>query len=370
MGILSALGSIGKAALGIGTSIAGGAASNAISSAQAWKYQQKQNEWNAQQQQKQNEFAEQQATTAYNRQVDFWNLQNAYNDPSKQIDRLRNAGINPSLAYSNGGLNNIGASTPSVSQGSTSAPVTGSFNSPINTGAGSQAMNGINNIVALDQNKADLDVKKSEVAKNKAQEAAAIADAAKANADAKGQELENNINADKEIADARKKGFKGRYDSEAKAGLISDQQLQGLISDNTIKAYDTNFAKDTYDYRKSLMQSQAKSAQVEAANRQRMIDIQYKQMVADIKLKQRQGLLSVAQATAAYANAELFRQSAYYVGQQGENQMFQNYFNYPTSLEGVARIKGKDGKYHYNAKGAGKAVGSAVGFLKPFAALF
>lgn len=360
MGLLS---SIGKGILGIGA----GVANNAITSAQAWKYQQKQNEWNAQQQEKQNQFAEQQAATAYNRQVEFWNLQNSYNDPSKQIDRLRSAGINPSLTYANGGLNNIGASTPSVSQGSTASPVTGSFNSPINTGAGSQALS---NIVALDQNKADLNVKKSEVDKNKAQEAAANATAAKANADAQAQNLENAINADKEIANARKKGFKGRYDSEAKAGLISDQQLQGLISDNTIKAYDTNLAKDTYDYKKQLMQSQAKSAQVEARNRQRMIDIQYKQMVADIRLKQKQGLLTAAQATAAYAQAEVFRQSAYYVGQQGDSMMFQNSFDFPTSLEGVARVKGKDGKYHYNARGAGKAVGSAVSFIKPFAALF
>lgn len=41
--------------------------------------------------------------------IEFWNMQNAYNDPTQQMARLRNAGLNPHLIYgSGGGANNAG----------------------------------------------------------------------------------------------------------------------------------------------------------------------------------------------------------------------------------------------------------------------
>lgn len=43
------------------------------------------------------------ATQAYNRQVQFWNMQNEYNKPSAQVQRLNDAGLNPALAYGQGG---------------------------------------------------------------------------------------------------------------------------------------------------------------------------------------------------------------------------------------------------------------------------
>ena len=42
------------------------------------------------------------ATTTYNRQIEMWNMNNAYNDPSAQMERLRQAGLNPNLVYGNG----------------------------------------------------------------------------------------------------------------------------------------------------------------------------------------------------------------------------------------------------------------------------
>lgn len=41
--------------------------------------------------------------------LDMWNRQNAYNDPSAQMSRLRAAGINPALAYAQGGMMNEAA---------------------------------------------------------------------------------------------------------------------------------------------------------------------------------------------------------------------------------------------------------------------
>lgn len=43
------------------------------------------------------------ATQAYDRQVQFWNMQNDYNKPSAQVQRLEDAGLNKALAYGQGG---------------------------------------------------------------------------------------------------------------------------------------------------------------------------------------------------------------------------------------------------------------------------
>ena len=44
----------------------------------------------------------QDATTAYQRSIDMWNMNNAYNDPSAQMERLKQAGLNPNLVYGGG----------------------------------------------------------------------------------------------------------------------------------------------------------------------------------------------------------------------------------------------------------------------------
>lgn len=45
--------------------------------------------------------------------IDMWNMQNAYNDPSQQVARLRNAGLNPSLAIGNN-ASGVATSAPGV----------------------------------------------------------------------------------------------------------------------------------------------------------------------------------------------------------------------------------------------------------------
>lgn len=44
----------------------------------------------------------QDATTAYQRSIDMWNMNNAYNDPSAQMERLKQAGLNPNMVYGGG----------------------------------------------------------------------------------------------------------------------------------------------------------------------------------------------------------------------------------------------------------------------------
>lgn len=344
----SIVGGLGSAILGT----ASGAVNNAVSNAQNLKLQKMQNQFNAQQQEKQNQFAEQQATTAYNRQVQFWNLQNAYNDPSQQIERMRNAGINPTMAYSQGGLTNVGAATPAVAQGSTNAPVTGSFNGSASPASMSEATNSIVNGINATK---DLEVKDSQIAANKAAADAASAKAREDNANARGKELENIINADPDVAAERKRGFKGKYYSDYNSRYISDQTLHNLVLTGEGQVYSNQFAADTFDSRKDLAfydsqlrKLQSSNQAVENRNQQRMIDVNYKSIIADIKLKQKQGLLSDAQAIAAYAQASQLRQLAYYYGQMGDTQMLENEFNYGSH---PISFTDKHGKKHYNIKG-------------------
>lgn len=42
------------------------------------------------------------ATKAYNRELAFWRMQNDYNLPENQMERLVDAGLNPNLIYGNG----------------------------------------------------------------------------------------------------------------------------------------------------------------------------------------------------------------------------------------------------------------------------
>lgn len=68
------------------------------------KIAQMNNEWSERMMQKQMDY-----------NTDMWNKQNEYNDPSKQVERLTKAGINPALALSNISTGSAqGASSPSL----------------------------------------------------------------------------------------------------------------------------------------------------------------------------------------------------------------------------------------------------------------
>lgn len=65
----------------------------------------------------QTELANQQqiqaSETAWNRDLEMWNRQNAYNAPAEQMKRLHSAGLNPNLVYGSGSVaGNTGSSLP------------------------------------------------------------------------------------------------------------------------------------------------------------------------------------------------------------------------------------------------------------------
>lgn len=58
--------------------------------------------FNSIQAKKQREYNSEQSELAYQRDVDFWNMQNAYNSPKEQMARFQEAGLNPHLIYGQG----------------------------------------------------------------------------------------------------------------------------------------------------------------------------------------------------------------------------------------------------------------------------
>lgn len=89
---------------------------------------------------------------AWSRNVEMWNLQNAYNTPSAQMSRLRQAGLNPNLVYGSGVTGNNAGSTPQYQpakiQRATMEPYRG-----WNLGLS----DGVSTYMALRQNKAQID---------------------------------------------------------------------------------------------------------------------------------------------------------------------------------------------------------------------
>lgn len=52
-----------------------------------------------------------------------WQMENAYNSPSAQIQRMRAAGLNPDMMYGGGVSGNLSASSPSMTSGAPSSPM-------------------------------------------------------------------------------------------------------------------------------------------------------------------------------------------------------------------------------------------------------
>jgi len=82
---------IGLAAAGTAASVGGGL----FSASKNRKHQTREN-------QAQRDWANDMFNRQNQRDMDFWKMQNAYNDPSAQMQRLKEAGLNPNLVYGNG----------------------------------------------------------------------------------------------------------------------------------------------------------------------------------------------------------------------------------------------------------------------------
>lgn len=55
--------------------------------------------------------------------IQQWNRENAYNSPSAQMERMKQAGLNPDMMYGGGVSGNLAASSPQMTSGAPSSPM-------------------------------------------------------------------------------------------------------------------------------------------------------------------------------------------------------------------------------------------------------
>lgn len=168
-------------------------------------------------QQKENEKQRQWSREMYDlqnqRDIEFWNMQNAYNDPLAQMQRLNNAGLNPHLVYGNGADTQAGPiATHSAPTPNTKAPQFAPLGDAITSGLFSFL---------------DVQQKKANVARTDAETQAITANTAN-------REFLNKLNTDEYMSMLRSNMAnqvnKGHYDAES--SRVNYEKLSALIDDN------------------------------------------------------------------------------------------------------------------------------------------
>lgn len=291
--------SAGSAAFGTVGNIFG----SYLGASNQWKYQRRQNEWSERMMQQQNAWNQQNAATAYQRQIAFYNMQNVYNSPVNQIARLRSAGINPNLAYANGALNNVGASVPSVSPAeSASAPAGSASVSP--GSLGNIGSNFVQMFQMGEQNKA-LKAQVDKIQKE-------------------GQKLDfdNRIRSLTWLDEAN--SLRHSYRAKHTLEDIADEVLEQARISTQKARVDLSYDTDTLQDRKTLVNLQKEQGainnelnlcalRVQNARMpyvKKMAYLEWRQAVQNILMMRSQSLLNNASANAAYADATFKLQAA------------------------------------------------------------
>lgn len=118
-------------------------------------------------------FANQQYAKQKRDAIDFWNMQNAYNTPAAQMQRFKEAGLNPNLMYGRGSEGNAGAiNVPSQARWEGKAPdVASASSAPLDAILKYQNVRGqrlVNNNLGAQNDvlRADAELKRSQSAMN------------------------------------------------------------------------------------------------------------------------------------------------------------------------------------------------------------
>lgn len=116
---------------------------------------------------KSRKFSERMYDKQYQDNIAFWRMQNEYNSPQKQMERLRQAGLNPNLIYGQGARGATGMadkiSTPDVKSAQ--------FNAPDMSFIGNAGISALNAMY-------DFDIKQAQIDNMKAQNGAIMAETA------------------------------------------------------------------------------------------------------------------------------------------------------------------------------------------------
>lgn len=103
---------------------------------------------------KQNEGNMALAEYAYQKDLQNWHMQNAYNAPSAQMERLKDAGLNPNLMYGQGNVGNAGEAPQFKAPNLQAYTNFGDFGA---TAAGAQMLSGFNQYANIQKTNAETD---------------------------------------------------------------------------------------------------------------------------------------------------------------------------------------------------------------------
>ena len=89
-------------------------------------------QYNAREAQKNRDFQERMYNQQVQDNINFWKMQQAYNLPSAQLERIREAGLSPLLLYGEGGLSgNLASQAPQAAQAPHGSQASNQFRTPI-----------------------------------------------------------------------------------------------------------------------------------------------------------------------------------------------------------------------------------------------
>lgn len=318
---MSLIGSLGIGFLGAGINALFNGASQSAANQQAMyntlELQRNQNSFNEYMYDKARFENREDAETAFQRQQQLMWLQLRMNSPSAQLARLRAAGINPNLAYANGGLQNVASSSDVAS----SSPVTPT--SASSATFNQQPIPGANSFISSLSAASNLQYQ------DKQAKAVGLSNQRSA--------LENYILS--VTAQDKIKGIKGSEEARSLLGDYQRQLLLNLGKDQDLKQqeYDFNEAANPkrlvgLDQDNQLKSQQLaiqdlnrKILQIDADAHSKMVALQLVAQLENIHTMQSQQLLNTKQALAAIQMARMSAANAF--GQEHENDF--NFGNNP-----------------------------------------
>lgn len=339
---LGILGSLGVGVVGAGINHLFGSASQSEANQQAMnntlELQRIQNSFNDYMYDKARFDNRQDADTAFQRQQQLMQYQLRINSPSAQIARLRAAGINPNLAFAQGGLTNVASPSEVPSSSPVSAP------SASSASFGQQPIPDANAFISSMSSAANIDYQ------DKQSKSVGL--------DNQRKSLENYILS--RTAEDKIKGIKGEEDARSLLGDYQRQLLINLGKDLDLKQQEYDFNEDANPKRLVGLEqdNQLKAQQwqiqdlnhkilkIDADNHSKMVALQLVATLENIHTMQTQQLLNTKEALAAIELARMNAANAF--GIEKENS-----FNF-----GDNPLKTDDGSINW--KGIFKGVGTGL----------
>lgn len=339
---LGILGSLGVGVVGAGINHLFGSASQSEANQQAFnntlELQRMQNNFNEQMYNQVRFDNRQDASTAFQRQQALMNYQLRLNSPSAQLARLRAAGINPNLAFSNGGITNV--TTPSAVSSASPASAPSASSAVFNQ----QSIPDANSFITSMSQASNIDYQ------DKQSKSVGL--------DNQRKSLENYILS--RTAEDKIKGIKGSEDARRLLGDYQRQLLVNLGKDYDLKQQEYDF-NEVYNPKRLVGAEQdnqlkaqqwqinnlnQKIMQIDADNHSKMVALQLVATLQNIHTMYTQQLLNTSQAKAAIQLARVNAANAF--GMEHENTF--NFGDNPVTTD--------DGSINW--KGIFKGVGTGI----------